>query len=283
MSHQSARAAVFGCLLFGASQLFAQAKPAPASEASEPLDDFTSRTNLADHRVLPYQPVREADIFWEKRIWRVVDVREKLNQPFADAREPFFKILKDAIEAGRLTAYSTETDRFTAPLDAPHVRDLLNSTDTVSVFDIETGEEMPTVVSNEIDADDVKRFRIKEAWFFDKNIGQLKVRILGIAPMISIFDKTTGDFRYEKPLFWVHYPSAREELARHQVFNAGNDASPMSWEDVLEMRQFSASIYKESNVADRKIEEYASGRDALLEGERIAAEIFNFESDLWSW
>ena len=108
-------------------------------------------------------------------------------------------------------------------------------------------------------------------------------RILGIAPLVSVFDKSTGDFKYEKPLFWIHYPTSREVFARYQVFNPVNDASVMSWEDVFEMRQFAATIYKESNVADRRIEEYASGRDQLLEGQKISSEIFNFEHDLWSW
>ncbi len=278
MFQQFFRAALLGCLLAGANFLAAQTE-----SGKVPLDDFTSRTSLADHRVLPYQPVREADIMWEKRLWRIIDVREKLNHPFADAKNPFFKILKDGIEKGNLTAYSVEDDRFTKELSAEQVSSILYSTDSVSIFDIETGMETVQVVSSLIDETDVQRFRIKEVWYFDKNIGQLKCRILGIAPLISVFDKNTGDFKYEKPLFWLHYPSARESLARHQVFNPANDASPMSWEDVFEMRLFAATIYKESNVADRKIEEYATGRDQLLEGQKINAEIFNFENDLWSW
>ncbi len=280
MFQQFFRTAIFCGLFACAAPLVAQTE---SGNPEAPLDDITFRTSLADHRVLPYQPIREADIMWEKRIWRIIDVREKLNHPFADAKMPFFKIMKDGIEAGNLMAYSVENDKFTSPLGAEQIQSLLYSTDTVSIFDVQTGEEVLQAVSNVIDETDVQRFRVKEVWYFDKNLGQLKCRILGIAPLISVFDKTTGDFRYEKPLFWVHYPSIRENLARFQVFNAGNDASPMSWEDVFEMRQFASTIYKESNVADRKIEEYATGRDQLLTGQKIASEIFNFEHDLWSW
>src|SRR5262245_50133153 len=58
-----------------------------------PLDDVVKKEIMLERRVLSYQPVRESDIFWEKRIWRVIDVREKMNLPFAYPEEPFFKIL----------------------------------------------------------------------------------------------------------------------------------------------------------------------------------------------
>jgi gliding motility associated protien GldN len=280
VNHFFRAVAACGLLLFGAFQLSAQPEIA---EKAPILDDFVVRKDLAEHRVLPYQPVREADIFWEKRLWRVIDVREKQNQTFADAKNPFFDILQKGIETGEIAAYSTEDDHFTKKLTPDEVLAKLSTTDSIPIMDIETGFETVQVVKNILNSEDVKRFRIKETWFFDKNIGQLKCRILGIAPLISVIDENTGDFRYETPLFWVHYPSAREPLARHQVFNAANDAAPMSWEDVFEMRHFSSTIYKESNIADQKIEAYATGRDALLEAEKINSKIFNFESDLWSW
>ena len=48
-----------------------------------PLDDIVGKKLTSDKRLLPYDHVREADIFWEKRIWRVIDIREKMNLPFA--------------------------------------------------------------------------------------------------------------------------------------------------------------------------------------------------------
>ena len=48
-----------------------------------PIDDVVKKEIMGERRVLVYQPVRESDIFWEKRIWRVIDVREKMHLPFA--------------------------------------------------------------------------------------------------------------------------------------------------------------------------------------------------------
>ena len=46
---------------------------------------------------------------------------------------------------------------------------------------------------------------------------------------------------------------------------------------------FNSYIYKESNVYDRKISDYAKGMDALLESERIKNDIFLYEHDLWEY
>ncbi len=250
--------------------------------ADKPLDDIVEKRLTFEKRVLPYDHVREADIFWEKRIWRVIDVREKMNLAFAYPERPFFTILMEAAEAGEITVYSTEDDKFSIPLTPDEVASMGASVDTIATVDPETYEETFQVVRNEVDPTDVKRYRLKEIWFFDEETSTMQVRILGIAPLIEEFDDN-GNFRYERPMFWVYYPEAREVLARERVFNIANDSSPMSYEDLFEMRFFASYIYKESNVFDRRLEDYLSGTDLLMESERIRQEIFNFEHDLWSY
>ena len=250
--------------------------------AGKPLDDITTKSITNERQVLPYDHVREADIFWEKRIWRVIDIREKMNLPFAYPERPFFSILLDAATTGEITVYSTEDDKFTSQLTPDEVASMGATIDTVITFDPETYEEQLQVVRNDINPEDVKRFRMKEVWFFDEESSTLQVRILGIAPLIDKTDEN-GNFLYEKPMFWVYYPEARQTLARERVFNIGNDASAVTWEDLMEMRYFSSYIFKESNVRDRRIQDYLTGIDILLEADKIKQEIFNFEHDLWSY
>lgn len=248
-----------------------------------PLDDVVKKEVMMERRVLAYQPIRESDIFWEKRIWRIVDVREKMNLPFAYPEEPFFRILSDAASNGDLPVYSVDDDKFTKRLSTDDVLSMLSKTDTIVTFDPETYEEKVQIVRNDINWADVKRFRIKEIWFFDKETSTMQVRILGIAPLIDVKD-SEGNFRYEKAMFWVYYPQARELFARHRVFTmGGNTNATISWEDLFEMRYFASFIIKESNVYDRRIEDYARGVDALWESDRIKNQIFNFEHDLWQY
>lgn len=254
-------------------------------EGNAPLDDIVKKDIMLERRVLAYQPIRECDIYFEKRIWRIIDVREKMNLPFAYPEEPFFKLLSDAATKGDLPVYTTDEEgaKFKKRMSTDDVLSMLSKTDTVVTFDPETYEEKVQIVRNDINWEDVKRFRVKEVWYFDKEISQLQVRILGIAPMIDVKDNE-GNFRFEKPMFWVYYPQARELLARHRVFTpGGNTNATISWEDLFEMRYFASYIYKESNVYDRKIEEYLQGVDLLMESEKIKNEIFNMEHDLWQY
>ena len=251
-------------------------------DTARPLDDIVEKRTTLEKRVLPYDHVREADIFWEKRIWRVLDIREKMNLPFAYPERPFFTILMEAAESGELTVYGTEDDKFSSKLTPEEVSSMGATIDTVITFDPVTYQESIQVVRNELNPEDVKRFRLKEVWFFDEETSTLQVRILGIAPLLDVKDDN-GNFKYEQPMFWVYYADARKLLAHERGFTFGNDAAPMTWEDLLEMRYFSSYFFKESNVHDRRLTEYVTGVDMLLEADKIRQEIFNFEHDLWSY
>ena len=255
----------------------------PFDTGEAPLDDIVKKQVMTERRVIGYQPLRESDVFWEKRIWRIIDVREKMNLPFAYPEEPFFKLLSDAATNGDMPVYSTDDDKFTKRMSTDDVLAMLSKIDTIVTFDPETYEEKVQIVRNDINWEDVKRFRLKEVWFFDKETSTMQVRILGIAPLIDVKDND-GNFRFEKPMFWVYYPQARELFARHRVFTlGGNTNATVSWEDLFEMRLFASYIYKESNVYDRKLEEYVRGVDLLMESDRIKSDLFNFEHDLWQY
>jgi gliding motility associated protien GldN len=253
------------------------------SEFTPKLDDVTEKNIMGEREVLRYQPLREADVMWERTVWRIIDAREKMNLPFAYPEKPFAGILLDGAKSGTFTIFAGDDEKFTKPMDTTSLNSLIFKRDTVTTIDPETYEEIIKVVDNSINLEDIKRFRIKEKWFFDKNTSTMNVRILGIAPMIDIKDDE-GNFRYELPMFWIYYPDCRELFARHQVFNmGGNIATTISWEDLLEMRYFSSYIYKESNVYDRRLQDYLTGTDLLMESDKIKNEIFNYEHDLWQY
>lgn len=253
-----------------------------SEETEPPTDDITDKRTIETVRVLAYDDIREADIMWEKRIWRVIDIREKMNLPFAYPERPFFSILQDAAEAGEINVYSVEDDKFTQRLPAEEVAAMGATIDTVTTFDPVTYEETQKIVSNELNPSDIKRYRLKEVWFFDEETSTMQVRILGIAPLLDVLDDN-GNFKYEQAMFWVYYPEVRQILAREKVFTFGNDAAPITWESLMEMRFFSSYIFKESNVFDRRLSQYVQGVDLLMEADKIKQTIFNFEHDLWEY
>lgn len=274
--------------VFGIAHLFGQAETTIITESSDPLeeiyvDDIVPKRLIYETRVLPYEPVREADIPWEKRMWRILDIREKLNLPFAYPEQPFFTIIADAAENGEIKVFSD--DKFREMLTPEEVGSQLVYMDTSIVYDPETYEEQVKITRSEINPEDIKRYRIKEIWYFDEESSRLKVRILGIAPIKDYYDDESGLFKYEAPMFWIYYPEVREVLARHRVFNEENDASVLTWYDLFEMRKFASYIYKKSNVHDvRLIDIYPhDGINRLLESEKIKSELFNWEHDLWTY
>lgn len=246
----------------------------------EVINDIVKERMIMDKRVLPYDHIREADILWEKWVWRVIDIREKMNLSFAYPKRRFVTILMEAAQNGELQVFQDED--FSRPFDTSEVKNIGVEVDTVTTFDPVTYEPIQQVVRNEFDPETVKRFRLKEVWYFDEELSKLNVRILGIAPVYEL-RLEGGESAGELPMFWVYYPTARQALARERVFTYANNANPMSWDDLFEMRFFSSYIYKEANEFDRRLQDYLQGIDLLREADKIKQQIFNFEHDLWSY
>lgn len=248
-----------------------------------PVNDIVEKRTKTERRILPYEYVREADILWQKRIWRVLDVREKINQPFNNPERPLITILMEAADEGKIQLYDTDNDKFESPMTEESRQSIAGQVDTVTVVDPITYDVTYEAVPRELNPNDIRRYRLQEVWYFDRESSTMKVRILGIAPLKDELDEN-GNVLYERPLFWVYYPGARQVLANENAFTSANDAANRSWEDVFESRFFNSYIIKKSNVNDLRIEDYKTdGRERLMEAERIKQDIFNFEHDLWSY
>lgn len=253
--------------------------------AQEPLDGAYQKTITKEKEIIPYDYLREADIFWQKRIWRVIDTREKMNLPFAYPQQPLIEIVHTAAKNGELTVYDNAVengDQFKSVLTVDLVKGIGSKVDTVTAINPVTLEEETKVIKNELTWDKVTKFRLKEDWLFDEETSTMMCRILGVAPVMEDFDQN-GNYRGDLVMYWCYYPDLRPILAKYEVYNPKNDAVRLSWEDVFEARMFESFIYKESNVYDRQIKEYATGVDLLLESDRIKNDMFVFEHDLWNY
>lgn len=265
-------------------------------QVSNVLDGaYVKETNITK-RVVPYPPLREADVMYTKRVWRQMDLREKVNHqfyypinPIQDRASLFDVVRKALLEEGTLTAYGTgpvgTDDEFKYPLSAAQVDSLLNPTTTTMVdTDLDGEPDTPTETTNSITSQEILYFQVKEDWIWDRHRSERYVRIIGIAPM---YEKSIGDGedgqKSVQPLFWLYYPECRYVFANAEAFNPFNDAQRRTFEDIFQKRYFASYIVKESNVYDRKIADYARGVDGLLEAERIKDDLFTLEHDLWHY
>lgn len=249
-----------------------------------PLNDIVDRSLDQERLILGYGTLREADVYWQRRLWRELDLREKINLSFMYPEALFVQILIDGIINGDLTSYSN--DKFTDPQRRSDVESLLYKIDTSYVTNIETYEQELKITRSDLDIEGITKLRIQEIWYYDQRHSVVKSRILGIAPVIDRTDDS-GNFLYEEPLFWIYYPDARKYLSQFRVFISGNDATQMSWMDWIDMRMFSSFVYKETNVLNNRLKDYKTFEDdgiaRLLRGREIEEEIFNWEQDLWSY
>ncbi|MEO6884452.1 MAG: gliding motility protein GldN [Bacteroidia bacterium] len=254
-----------------------------------PLDEIYPKDNAPNRRVIPYTYLREADVMWKERVWRVLDMREKVNLPLyyptkpIEGRRSLFDVLKDGIMSGSLIAYANPAfdDEFKVPMTKTEVVALMSKVDTAYVPDLNNPDQMvPKIIKTDVSADQIRKYWMKEDWFFDKQRSVMDVRILGICPLnISYSDQ--GTEKGIAPMFWIYFPAAKPLFANAEVFDVQNDAQWLTLEDIFTKRKFASYAYKKNNVYNRQLDDYTTGLNTLIEADKIKNHIFLYEHDMW--
>ena len=273
--------------------------PIPAVKKSLRSNDAIDRNLVKDRTPLAYEQVREDDAVYRQKVWREIDIREKMNLPFRYAADEdngnqrfisiLFKAIQDGVDNGGVTVFDAVDDRFTTPLTAGQVATKISGGSVdVPIYDSLGNVTGTRSVTAEVNLDSFYKFRIKEEVIFDKESSRLFWRILGIAPVKNIIT-SQGVNLGETELFWVYYPDMRPIFARYEVYNGKNFGARMSWEELFESRMFYGRIIKSTldNPYDKFLSEFGGLKDSkilqLLEGETIRDKIFNYEQNLWSY
>ncbi len=230
---------------------------------------------------------------YKKRVWRVIDLREKINlnlyyptSPIKD-RMSLIDLLLNGIANEGITAYNTDDDRFTQPMSRTQIDNVFDAVEKSQNYTDENGDEQTVMIKGEITSSEVKQYWLKEDWFFDRKHSTMNVRILGICPIrFYVKDGDEGeDAEMRKTMaFWIYFPEVRRILADHEVFNNNNDAERRTFDDIFFKRYFNSFIVKVSNVYDdRSIQDYSLGIQSLLEAEALKKQITDYEQDLWEY
>jgi gliding motility associated protien GldN len=235
---------------------------------------------------IPYGYVDDRDVLWSKVVWEKIDLNQKINLPYyfpidttnmSSNRRSLFDTLMKGMKQGKIKeAYSDSF--FTSKITQSEIDSRL-----ISIREANGYTDTVTLATDKVEA-----YMIKGIWYFDKRQGELKYRLLALAPMGRDVQTVGTDLEDEElyELFWVFFPSTRNVLHDAKVFNPKNASHPISFDHLLNSRRFSGVIVREENVyGNRKISDYVRGNSLfqLLEADKIKEDIRNREMDMWNY
>ena len=284
--------------VFAVSSSFSQANILNATSPDEIGVRTDAQIALDNDKPLEYGYVDDRDILYSKMVWEKIVLDERTNFPLyypidtnniGRDRRSLFDVLMTSVKNGDIE-HIYDDSYFTSKRTLKDIEAALTLIDTteLGIEQINAGEELSPEYINrrDITAADIAEYHIKGLWYFDKRLGELRYRLLGIAPVspdVNFIDTDESDL---VPLFWVFFPDAREVLHKAKVFNGKNSAIPFSFDHLLNSRRFNGYIFREENVqGDRAVSEYISNNALmqLLESDRIKEKIRDFEQDMWSY
>jgi len=297
-------------LLFGLMSLFSVASFAQSIlNAKSPEELREQRANLMKVdaagdsistavKPLEYGYTEEKDVIWSKVVWEVIDLNERLNQPYyrqtdglVQESASLYDALVEGIRSGKITEVYDD-EYFKQKMTYDQIMARAEKVDTQQYYfnQIEAGEtpDEGGIFRFNIDTQDIKMVKVKGMWYVDKRLGEMRYRLLGMSimgPDAQTLGTEFNDGEYVD-LFWIYYPGARDVLANYKVFNPNNSSSSISYDDMLNARRFSSVIYKaQTAYGNRPIEDYIpkDSKGQLEENDRIRESILQSEADMWHY
>ncbi|NVO84810.1 type IX secretion system ring subunit PorN/GldN [Hymenobacter terrestris] len=254
-----------------------------------------------------YRPIPSSDIMFRKTIWRAIDLREKQNKPmFSEGRE-ISGIILDAVKRGELQAY--RNDSLTTTLSSAEVVSNMSYQEAAAGL---SEEEKAAGFSNESTDDwgapakkgaanaapaaapsygyrpkDIYQMELKEDMIFDKKRSRMYHDIKSITLLVpsTLSANTAG---IEKPIASFKYSDLvrvfRANPDKAIWFNPQNDAQHKNLADAFELWLFNSYIVKVSNPTDSRLDEiYGSQQQGILASQQAAADLIEYEYNLWSF
>ena len=252
-----------------------------------------------DETPLAYGFVDDRDVMWSKTVWEIIDLDERVNFPYyyptdtlnlGPDRRSLFDVLKKNLSNSNIKEVY-KSSYFQEKLTYEEIQERLIAVDTTDAgadqMNSDGYVDPQFIERRRITAAEIRQYKIKGTWYFDKRLGELKYRLLAVCPVApDVAVKTlAGEEEDLVELFWVWFPDARTSLNTSKVFNSRNSSQPITYDHMLNSRRFNSTIYKEENVyEDREVKDYIY-EDALrmlLESERIKSVIRDYEQDMWN-
>lgn len=246
-----------------------------------------------------------ADQLWRKTMWRAIDLREKPNRPLFAQGHQITQVLIAAVKRGELPAY--QTDSLQTRLSAEVFRQRLivpGQASSVSEFERDAGFPAAAEPDGWVEAPapgaalkpataagpaeylprQLYQLEMKEDAVFDKRRSRMYHKIRALTIIIPAAETPKG---YDIPVASFDYADLVRLFRAHPDeaiwFNPQNSAQHKNLADAFELWLFSSYITKVENPEDKTLAEiYGGGKAGLYASQQAAADLIEFEDNLWS-
>jgi gliding motility associated protien GldN len=260
--------------------------PPPADPMSMVLDSLRREDSAVvkeGYDPLSVRKVHVSDVMYKMQIWRVLDLREKCNQPFFAKDNQITKAIVDEVYAGRLNAYSK--DSLTQLMSLTEFKDKIIDPSSAQV-DAEgnpvPGSGVPFLASN------LYVLKFRENLLFDKQRSRFYYDIQTVTLFIPAEYNTIKGTETEVASFkYKDLVRVFKNMPNAKWYNSQNRAEDKKISDAMDLRLFCSRIIKISNPKDQMIEdmqEYnTSDKTVLIASQKYEYELVAKENEVWDY
>lgn len=232
---------------------------------------------------LSVRKVHTSDVMYKMQVWRVLDLREKCNQPFFAKENEITKAIIEEVYAGRLNAYAK--DSLNKILSLTEFKDKIIDPSSAQV-DAEgnpiPGTGVPFMGKN------LYILKFRENLLFDKQRSRFYYDIQTVTLFIPAEFNTIKGTETEVASFkYKDLVEVFRNMPNARWYNGQNRAEDKKVADAMDLRLFCSRIIKISNPKDAMIEdlpEYnTNDRSILMASQRYEYDLVAKENEVWDY
>lgn len=241
---------------------------------TDTLPAYDTNLQAADRsgiRPFPYPKISQANIRLYARVWRVIDLDDTANAILIIPGRSLMETIMNNVRSGKLTPY--EKDDFKVKLMAKQSEMRFADSVLVPKFDKDGNQMSSKMVLNEFNPDKIRKFRIEEEVFFDKQRGRMDTRIIALAPLLNLSTSTDLPANFASaPAFWLYFPQLRYALIKEDLSDPDKNLFDVTMDDVFMQHKFKAYLVKEFSPGGTQTGQLDPGSpEALQLEEKLAS------------
>jgi hypothetical protein len=265
------------------------------------------------------RPIDESSIHYKARLWRRMDLNEKINQPFFSVNNEISKFILEWVKTGVLTPYANDslTTKLTADqfqenlkMEEQSEESALSDAEKAAGFGAEGAAPKATGTDDgwggggtksgaapAKDAFDAKPALGEVSYYFPKELSILEIRedavidrrrsrlYFDIQSITLIIPASKTKAGFDKAVASFRYKDLYKLFRSNPNciwYNSENEMQHKNMADAFDLRMFQARIIKKGNVENKFLTDlYGGEKEGLMMSQLLEYKLLEMEHDLW--